>query len=654
MNGWQGRMLRVDLTRGETEVLPLPERLRLECIGGRGINARLLFDAVPAGTGAFDPANVLLFGSGPLTGTLAPGAGRFNVTTKSPLGFLGDSNSGGHWAPQLKYSGFDHVIIEGRAPRPTLLIIRDGKAELADAGDLWGLDTWEVQRRLRRRLKDPEVETACIGPAGENLVRFAAVRTGLKRAAARTGVGAVMGSKNLKAIVARGTQGVQIADPQRLLKAVRACGEVLEAIALQRGWRAGDAAGTYGFLWSRHQINSKLGTKHHQLANWDEADRLDPAIYHRDYRTKMLGCFGCPVQCLPRFRIADGPRAGLYGEGPEFESVASFGSMLLNTDLPSVLQASEMTNRLGLDCGSTGRVIGFAMELVEKGILSESDVGFPLRWGDSEAVLKLVEMIAFRRGIGDVLADGELRAARRIGGGAEKYALTIKGLEFHESFRGSGAGHALAHSTSTRGSDHLRSSHHAEQTLGPDDAERFYGDRNAADRTVYERKEEQVLYNEYSSALADMLEVCKFFGHWSSPHCLPADTFAEIFSAVTGVERSGAELLQAAERVYNVERAFIVREGVRRQDDYPPEREFSDPLPEGRWPRLPGGVLDRGRYDALLTAYYRAHGWDEQNGVPTRRKLAELGLGDLASALEGAALEAGAQDVGIDRAGGAR
>ena len=641
MYGWQGRILRVDLTRGRIEVLPLEERLRLDFIGGRGINARLLFDGAPPGIDALDPANPLIFGSGPLTGTLAPGAGRFNVTTKSALGYLGDSNAGGHWAPQLKYSGFDHVIVEGRASHPVMLLVREGKAELADAEELWGLDTWETQRRIRRKLRDPEVEIACIGQAGENLVRMAGVRTGLKRSASRTGVGAVMGSKNLKAIAVRGTQGVKIADPQRLLKAVRACGEVMEMITLSRGFRAGDSAGTYGFLWSRHQINSKLGTKHHQLANWDEADRLDPAIYHRNYRTKMLGCFSCPVQCLPRFRIAQGPGAGLFGEGPEFESVASFGSMLMNTDLPSVLKAAELTNRYGLDCGSTGRVIGFAMELVEQGILKDSDVGFPLHWGDSEAILKLVEMIAFRRGIGGVLAEGELRAARKIGGGAEKYALTIKGLEFHESFRGSGAGHALAHSTSSRGSDHLRSSHHAEHTLKPEDAQRFYGDRNAGDRAVYDRKEEQVIYNEHSSALADMLEVCKFFGHWSSPYCQSADALAEIFSAVTGVERSGAELLRAAERVYNVERAFIVREGVRRRDDYPPEREFTDPLPESGWPRLPGGVLDRARYDELLTAYYRAHGWEERDGVPTRRKLAELGLGELADSLAAAGLPVG-------------
>ncbi len=634
MFGWQGKILRIDLSRKNIETLPLSERDRLHFIGGRGVNVRILFDEVKQGTDALDPANCLIFGSGPLTGTLAPGAGRFNVTTKSPIGFLGDSNCGGHWAPQLKYAGFDHLVITGKAEKPVFLFINNGKAELIDAEELWGMDTWQTQRRIRKRFNDPRVEVACIGQAGENLVRFASVRTSLKRSAGRTGTGAVMGSKNLKAIVVRGTQGVKIADPKKLMMAVKKCTEPLKLLSMHRGFRAGESAGTYGFLWDLHQINSKLGTKHHQAANWEDADKLAPAIFHQRYRTKMLGCFSCPVQCMPRFRITEGNFAGLYGEGPEFESVASFGSMCLNTDLESVLSASELANQYGLDCGSTGRVIGLAMELFEEKIITEKDIGFSLQWGDSEAILKMVELIAHRKGFGDVLADGELRAARAIGGGAEKYALTIKGLEFHESFRGSGAGHALAHSTSTRGSDHLRSSHHAEHSLRPADAERFYGYQEAADRTVYDHKEEQVVYNEYNSAMADMLEVCKFFSHWATPFMIGADLFAELFSAVTGVDISGKGLLRAAERAYNVERAFIVREGVRRKDDYPPEREFIDPLPPGPWPRMPGSILDRQKYDALLTAYYKAHGWSEKDGIPTRKTLEALELADVADVLD--------------------
>jgi aldehyde:ferredoxin oxidoreductase len=635
MYGWQGQLLRVDLSAGSTETVPLSDRLRLDFIGGRGINAKILFDEVPGGTDAFDPANCLIFGSGPLSGTLAPGAGRFNVTSKSPLGFLGDSNSGGHWAPALKFSGYDHVVITGKARRPVFLFIDNGSASLLDAQGLWGLDTWETQRRIRKMLGDPRIETACIGPAGENRVRFASVRTSLKRSAARTGMGAVMGSKNLKAIAVRGNRGIRIADPPAFMKAVRNCSDIYEAIALQRGFKAGDNAGTYGFLWDLHQKNSKLGTKHHQAANWEDADKLDPAFFHRNHRIKMLGCYSCPVQCMPRFRVKSGSAAGLYGEGPEFETIASFGSICLNTDLNSILKAAELTNKLGLDCDSTGRVIGFAMELYENGIIGDGDVGFSLNWGDSQAILRLVEMIAARKDFGNVLAEGELRAARSIGAGAEKYALTIKGLEFHESFRGSGAGHALAHSTSTRGSDHLRSSHHAEHSLSPDIAREFYGYPEAADRTVYDHKEKQVVYNEYNSALADMLEVCKFFSHWSSPACVGPDMFADMFSAATGIQMSGSEMLRAAERVYNVERAFLVRDGVRREHDYPPEREFTDPLPPGPWPRMPGSVIDRGAYEKLLNAYYAEHGWDQRDGIPLRATLEALALEDVADSLDG-------------------
>jgi len=631
MYGWQGKILRVDLSREKMEIIPLPEKLRINFIGGRGINVKVLFDELKRGTDALDPSNYLIFGSGPLTGTLAPGAGRFNLTAKSPLGFLGDSNCGGHWAPELKFSGFDHLVIQGKAKKPVYLWIKDGEAKLVDARELWGLDTWQTQQRIRKELGDPRVEVVCIGQAGENLVRLASIRTSLKHSAARGGIGAVMGSKNLKAIAVRGIQGIKIAHPEKFMQATKKCAQLLKVNSFQTGFHAGERAGTYGMLWSWHHKHSKLGTKHHQAANWEDADKLDPRFFHNRYRIKMLGDFSCPVQCLPRFRIKEGRYAGLYGEGPEFESIVSFGSMCLNTDLSSVIKAAELANRYGLDCDSTGRVIAFAMELYQREIITEKDIGFPLRWGDSEAIIRMVELIAKRQGFGNILAEGELRAAQKIGREAEKYALTIKGLEFHESFRGSGAGHALAHSTSTRGSDHLRSSHHAEHDLSPEEAEKFYGYREAADRTIYKHKEQQVIYNEYNSALSDMLEVCKFFSHWASPYCIGADLFAEVFSAATGIEMSGKDLLKAAERVYNVERAFIVREGVRRKDDYPPNREFEDPLPSGP---MKDSLLDRDKYDALLTDYYRAHGWDERDGIPTREKLEELDLKDVADALE--------------------
>jgi len=330
-----------------------------------------------------------------------------------------------------------------------------------------------------------------------------------------------MGSKNLKAIAVKGNEGVKIAHPEKFIKAITKCNEMLKPMSFGMGFKGGNSAGNYGSIWYQHQYNSKLGTKHHQAASWEDADKLDPSIFHSQYRIKMLGCFSCPVQCMPRFRIKEGPHAGLYREGPEFESFASFGSMVLSPDLDSVLKSAELTNKYGLDCDSTGRVISFAMELFERKIITEDEIGFPLKWGDKEAILRMIELKAKREGFGDILAEGELRAAKKIGRGAENYALTIKGLEFHESFRGSGAGHALGHSTSTRGSDHLRSSHHAEHSgLSPEDAEKFYGYKEAADRTIYKHKEKQVIYNEYNTAIADILEVCKLFSHWTTPFCI--------------------------------------------------------------------------------------------------------------------------------------
>ena len=634
MFSWQGKILKVDLTEGKLETITLSDRLRKDFIGGRGINVKILFDEVKPNIKAFDPENCLVFGSGPLTGTLAPGSGRFNVTAKSPQGFLGDSNCGGHWSAQLKYAGFDHIVIIGRAEKPVYLSIIHGKPKLQDAQDLWGLDTWQTQRKIKKELGDSQVEVVCIGQAGENLVRFAAIRTGLKRSAGRTGMGAVMGSKNLKAIAVKGDQGVKIAQPEKFIKTVRKCNEILKPLSLTLGFKGGNGAGSYGNLWYKHQENSKLGTKHHQAASWEDADKLDPSIFHKKYRIKMIGCFSCPVQCTPRFRISKGFHAGLYGEGPEFETFASFGSMLLNPDLDTVLKAAELTNQYGLDCDSTGRVIGFAMELFDRNIITKHDIGFSLKWGDKEAILHMIDLIAKRQGFGDILAEGELRAAKKIGRSAECYALTIKGVELHESFRGSGAGHALGHSTSTRGSDHLRSSHHVEHGLSPEDAEKFFGYKEAADRTAYKHKEKQVIYYEYNSAIADMLEVCKYFTHWATPLRIGPDLLAELFSAATGIEMNGKDLLHAAERVYNVERSFIVREGVRRKDDYPPEREFTDPLPPSPWPKMPGSVIDREKYDELLTEYYKAHGWDEKDGIPTLEKLEELNLQDIAQELQ--------------------
>ncbi|MEM2703533.1 MAG: aldehyde ferredoxin oxidoreductase family protein [Candidatus Bathyarchaeia archaeon] len=625
MYGWAGKILRVNLSEEKVEKQHLPEELKTKFIGGRGINVKILYNENKPKIDPFDPENRLIFGAGPLVGTLVPGSGRFNVTTKSPLGFLGDSSCGGHWAAELKYAGYDHIIIWGRAKHPVYLCIQDGSAELRDAKHLWGMDTWETQAAIREELGDEETQIACIGQAGENLVRIANVRTGLKHAAGRTGTGAVMGSKNLKAIAVRGTGSIKIADPEGFMNCVKKAHQRVEDLKYILGAKS-PRGGTYGALWFTHNEASMLAHKHQQSGYWEEADKLDPKIFHEKYKVKMRGCFACPVACTPFYVVKDDPHGGLSGEGPEFEHFASFASSPANADLLKVLKACNLSDRFGIDCDSCGRIISFAMELYQRGIISEKDVGFPLEWGDGDAVIKLVEIISKRQGFGDILAEGEVRAAKRIGRGAEKYVLAVKNLEQHEPLR-SITGHALAQSTSTRGSDHLRSSYHAERDMDPEEARKFGFN---PDPLSYESKASGVIFYEHNAALADMLGFCKFFSPWLSIHYIDADLMAELFSTATGVKMDSATLLKAAERVYNVERAFIVREGAKREDDYPPWREFEEPYPNGPFK---GRVLDRKRYDAMLDEYYMLHGWSA-TGVPTKKKLEELGLKDVACDLE--------------------
>lgn len=626
MYGWAGTILRVNLTDGKIEKQALPEELRVKFIGGRGINDKILFDEVKAKTDAFDPENRVIFGTGPLTGTIAAGTGRFNVTTKSPLGFLGDSNSGGHWAPELKFAGYDHIVISGRSEKPMYLNIIDDCVELRDAKHLWGLDTWQTQKAIREELKDDEVQTVCIGQAGENLVRIANVRTGLKHAAGRTGTGAVLGSKHLKAITVSGSKGVKIADPEKFFESAK------KARARLEDWKyifgaLSPQGGTYGQLWFRHNNASMMATKHQQSGYFEEAEKLDPKYFFEKYFIKMRGCFGCPWCCTPVFRITEPPYKGMIGEGPEYEHFASFGSAPALTDLQTVLKASQLSDQYGFDCDSGGRIISFAMELYEKGIITKKDVGFPLVWGDGKAVLKLVEMIAKREGFGDILAEGEVKAAQKIGRGAEKYVLTVKNLEQHEPLR-SIIGHALSQSTSTRGPDHLRGAYHAERDMSPEDAAK-YGFN--PDPLSYDNKASGVIFYESAAEVADMVETCKFHSPWLSMHFIDLDLWAELFTYATGTKINGPQLLEAGERAYNVERAFIAREGARRKSDYPPWREFEEPYPSGPFK---GAVLNRKKYDTMLDEYYTLHGWDVKTGIPTKKKLKELGLADVAHNLE--------------------
>jgi len=623
----QDMILKIDLNRNKIVKSETPHDLKSAFIGGRGVNVKTLFDEVPPHTDAFSPRNVLIFGVGPLVG-MGPGTGRINVTAKSPLTILGDSNAGGDWAPELRFAGYNYIMFVGRASTPVYLNIQDNDVQIKEAGNLWGLETWETEQRLKEQGEDVGIKVASIGPAGENLVRFACVKFG-HRTAARCGLGAVMGSKNLKAIAVKGTnRKLEPSDSKTFSIAVREVVEKIDSTGLKLGI-GGPGGGTYGILWSVHNEACMMFTRHMQSGYWEKASKLSPELFYERFKITRIGCYACPVRCTPYYEVPDGKCKGVLTK-VEYGQIAPFSAAVDVADLSIALKAVEMADRLGVDAKSCGCSISFAMELFERGIIDENDVGFNLNWGDGAAMLRLIEMIATRRGFGNVLAEGEHRAASIIGKGAEKFDITVKGMEPHEPLRAQ-VGNALAQYVSSRGPDHLRGGCHVERDMSAEEAKRFLGYEDLVDSYSYEHKPNAVIFYEHIAALADMIGVCKFFTQWTSMHGIDADLIGRLVSAATGINMNSKDVLKAAERVVNVERAFLGREGVSRKDDYPPGREFEEPFSDGRHK---GAKLDKKKYNLMLTKYYRLRGWNIKNGMPKKSKLRELGLNGSTSLLK--------------------
>ncbi len=450
--GWSGTILKVDLTGGTVQRAALTEDLAYQYLGQAGINARILYDLVGPGTDPFSPNAPLIFGAGPLAGTLAPCSGRFSVTFKSPLtGIFGDSNCGGHWGSELKMAGYDHIVITGRSEYPVYLWIDNDKVEIRDARALWGQDTWATDDLVKQDVGERTAQVLCIGPAGENLVRFAAIICNLARAAARCGPGAVMGSKNLKAIAVRGDRGIHVADRTGFKQAVD---EAVQAILTDPLY---DSAKTYGTLaiTGMAQAMGFLPTRNFQQSTFGGADKLRGEVFLERYGTKHKGCYNCPVACSRYYNIIQGPYASTRGEGPEYESVTALGAKCGNDNFDAILHANTLCNKLGLDTISTGNVIAWAMECSEKGILTQTQLGgTDLHFGNDSAIIELIKRIAARDGIGDILAEGSLKASQKIGG--TNFVVHGKGLDYPAVDTRGTKGMALSFAVSPRGGDHLK------------------------------------------------------------------------------------------------------------------------------------------------------------------------------------------------------
>ncbi|MGI5839801.1 MAG: aldehyde ferredoxin oxidoreductase family protein [bacterium] len=607
MYGWTGNIAYIDLTGRKIRYDALPADLLHEYIGGRGLNARLLYDLTDADTDPLGPANPLIFGTGPLTGTLVPANGRYTVTARSPLtGIFGDGSAAGFWAAELKYAGFDALVVTGIADRPVYLLVEDGKISIREASEFWGLDTWETTAALQRALGE-DVQAAVIGPAGERLVKYACIINNRARAVGRSGLGAVMGSKKLKAIAVRGTRPVRLADPDGHAAAAEA---VLHHVYDAPSYHLRSRFGTTVITDVYHRMGT-IPIRNSQ-AGYDERVAGLTANKVAEYTESLKGCFACPIHCS-RFTRAGGES----GEGPEYETIIALGPRCGNFDLPSLIDFNHLLNRLGVDTISAGGVISFLMECAQRGLLRPADVdGIDLTWGSRAAIAALVRKIAYREGCGNRLAEG-VRALSREIPGSEDFAIHVKGMEPAEQEPRGMKAWGLGWAVAGRGADHLRAFPLAETTWTAEEAKRVFGTEKIADRFAYEGKERLVKWSEEVSAVADSAEMCKF--------CLmamtvPLEMIARALTTATGREFWAEELLTAGERIVNLERMYNVRIGLGRADDVLPRR-FAAPLSGGA---STGQTFELAK---MLDNYYRARGWDVRTGKPMPAKLRGLGLG---------------------------
>ncbi len=627
--GYMGAVLHVDLARRRTEVCALDPAVARRSLGGNGLGAEVLWEEVGPEIDPLAPEAVLVFATGPLTGTAWPCSGRSEVVARSPLtGIYGDSNAGGTFGPGLKFAGFDAIIVRGAADAPVVLCVRDGEASIDPAADLWGLDTRETEDALRRRYGAPTLQVASIGPAGERGVRFASIQATPNRSYGRCGLGAVMGSKRLKAIAVTGTRRVPIALPERFAELARAMHARIRANPM---FASCARYGTPGLVRVVNEIG-RFPTRNFQTGESADADALCGETLRARHFVRDVGCFACPVRCDKVYRVASGRFAGLETSSVEYETLNALGAGVGNGDLELVLQAGDRCDRLGMDTISTGRAIGFVMELVERGILTSRELdGLDGAWGSEATILGLVERIARREGIGALLADGVRRAAERWGPAALPYAMEVKGLEIPAQDGRAQQSMGLAHITSNRGADHLKAFPTVDETGNVSEVARRYGPQflpEMADPHATRHKAFLVKDGEDFGAVVDSVGVCKSGGTFVMAEIYWPDLAAGLACA-TGWAMDENELRTAGERITNRARAYNARLGVTRADDRLPARFTREPSPAR------GARGEIAHAEELLDEYYALRGWEAERGWPTPATLERLGLSDARRALWG-------------------
>ena len=599
MKGWIGKILRVNLTKGEWKAEELDKNLAAKFIGGRGLGSKILYDEIDPKVNPFSPNNKLIMASGPLTGTSASASGRYMVITKSPLtGTIASSNSGGHFGAELKYAGFDLIVIEGKARDPVYLFIEDGKAELRDAKHIWGKTTHEATDQILSET-DMDAKVACIGPAGEKLVRFACIINDKHRAAGRSGVGAVMGSKNLKALAVKGSGSVTVANKEAFRKATLDGFQKVKASAV-----TSQGLPTYGTAVLINVINQHgiLPTKNFQEGVFEGAEKISGETMADEILIRNRACFSCPIACGRVTKVTN-PKYEYSGEGPEYEPDWALGACCGVDNLEAIGKANYLCDTLGLDPISAGVTIACAMELFDKGIITAKEVGRSLYFGDADAVVEMIRATGYREGFGDLLAEGSYRLAEKSG--HPEYSMSVKKQEF-PAYDGRGVqGMGLQYATSNRGACHVRG-----YLISPE----ILGVPQKLDPFETEEKAGWVKTFQDLTAVVDSAGLCLF-----NTFAFGGPEILDYLKAATGIEISLDEMMEAGERIWNLERVFNLKAGLTGKDDRLPDRIVKEPMPSGP---AKGKVVE---LDKMLPEYYSLRGWDNE-GVPTKEKLKELGL----------------------------
>jgi len=600
LHGYGGHILRVDLTSGQIRREKTDPDYMLNVIGGRGLNSTRLYEELERDCDPLTPENMLLIGVGPLTGTLLSASAFMTISGKSPLtGILGDSAAGGFFGAELKLAGYDQVVMTGRCEKPCYLYIADDHVEIRDASHLWGKDIWQTTAAIRKDINDNAVQVAAIGPAGENLVKYATVACNNSRMCGRTGMGCLFGSKHLKAVAVRGRGRLTVADPLGYLDL---CRELDQKIMIHPEYEKRNALGSTLLMKALNGIGI-LPTDHFQHGLCEYVDRVSGETLAEKFKVKNKSCFNCNLHCSRYYLSGE-----VEAEGPEFETLCSYTSRIGNNDLEFGLKMNAFLNRMGLDSLSSGETIGWAMECVQRGLLTKDDFdGLDFTWGNCQTVEKLLGMIIRREGIGNLFAEGTRSLARHFGKGTGEFAFHVKGLDMICGDPRGIKAFGLTYAIASRGGDHLRAEPFFELTERYDEAEKRWGVRDIADRLSDNGKAILVEHTERQALLTDCLTMCKNIG--LSMDILDFDFASRLLTAGTGLKFTPEKLDDALKGVIDKDRKMNIDFGVTADQDTLPRRFIHEPLKEGA---SKGQVVP---VDRMVKEYYKAKGWDDQ-GVP--------------------------------------